>query len=241
MTPLLMVATPCPGGEVSSLYARSVLNLQRACLGHGDVRFDSVAHWADSLTTRAKQGLITQFLGHPDATHLLFIDPGVGFWPDQVFRLLKFDAEVAAAAVPRKGAGASAAETGDPTLFFDFKFAPPYGPGKDGFVQADTAGTGFMLLKRSALRTMAEKYPDSRYRSDLVNDPRDPRYYSFALFNCLVEPGGGRFLDADESFCRRWIQTGGEIWVDLENALKGVGPVVQGTANYGSRRGAPLQ
>src|SRR5579862_4769935 len=116
-----MIATPCPGGEVSSLYARSVLNLQGACLGRGDVRFDSVAHWSDSLTTRAKQGLITQFLGHPGATHLLFIDPGVGFWPDQVFRLLKFDAEVAAAAVPRKGAGAGPVEVAEPARLFDFE------------------------------------------------------------------------------------------------------------------------
>ena len=238
MTPLLMIATPCPGGEVSSLYARSVLNLQRACLGRPDVRFDSVAHWSDSLTTRAKQGLFTQFLGHPDATHLLFIDPGVGFWPDQVFRLLKFDVEAAAAAVPRKGAGAAATE---PAQLFDFEPEAAPSQGKDGFVPARTAGTGFLLLKRSACTTMAEKYPDLRYRSDLVGDPGDPRYYSFALFNCLVEPGGGRFLGADESFCRRWKQTGGEIWVDLESALKGVGPVVQGPANYGSKRGAPSQ
>src|SRR5208283_1184024 len=79
MTARLMIGTPCIGGQVSSLYARSVLNFQKACLGRDDARLELVAHWGDSLTTRARQGLVTQFLGHPTATHLLFINSNFGF------------------------------------------------------------------------------------------------------------------------------------------------------------------
>ncbi len=232
MTSNLLIAAPCPAGQVSSLFVRSVLNFQRACWGREDLCFDSLAQWTDSLTTRAKQGLVTQFLGHPTATHLLLASPQVGFWPDQVFRLLQFDAEVSAAALP-------VPEPADPKRIWEFEPEGNSPPARDGFVQARWAGSGFLLLKRSALKAMTEKYTDLRYRSDLVGDPQDSRYHSWALFNCLVEEGGGRLLGADESFCRRWTQMGGEIWVDLESALKGVGPVVQGPGNYGSKRGAP--
>jgi len=232
MTPNLLIAVPCPGGQVSSLFARSVLNFQRACWGRNDIQFDSLAQWTDSLTTRAQQGLVTQFLGHPSATHLLLARPQVGFWPDQVFRLLKFDAEVAAAVL-------SLPEPTDPKRIWEFEPEDPSAPARDGFVRARWAGTGLMLLKRPALKAMTAKYADLQYRSDLVGDPQDSRYHSWALFNCMVGEGGGKLLGADESFCRRWTQMGGEIWVDLESALKGVGPVVQGPANYGSKRGAP--
>ena len=239
MTARLFLATPCPGGQVSSLYARSVLNLQAACRLGGGVQLDSAAHWVDSLSTRAKQGLITQFLGHPTATHLLFVDAGLGFWPDQVFRLLKFDADVTAAAVPRKVPGQAAPSATDPGSLFDFEPDGPNAPSRDGFVRARSAATGLMLLKRGALKALTEKYPDLRYRSELVTDPGDPRYFSTALFNGLVGKDGERVLEGDGSFCRRWTGLGGEIWVDLENALKGLGPVVQAVALYGSSRGAP--
>jgi hypothetical protein len=232
MSAVLLIGTPCFGGQLSSLYVRSVLNLQAACLGREDLKFDSVAQWGDSLITRARQGLVTQLLGHPTATHLLFIDSSVGFWPDQVFRLLKFDGDIAAAAVPRNAMDRQGRKEGPPgeapapETLFDFEPEDLPSAPRNGFVRARAAGTGLMLIKRSALRAMTEKYRDLRYRSELVSDPADPRYWSYALFNCLAEGGQGRFLNEDESFCRRWTRMGGEIWVDLESGLKGVGPVL---------------
>jgi hypothetical protein len=232
MTPVLLIGTPCFGGQVSSRYARSVLNFQAACLGRNDIKFDSVAHWGDSLITRARQGLVTQFLGHSTATHLLFVDSDVGFWPDQVFRLLKFDADIAAAAILRKSTSRETRREGESgqvpktETIFDFESEIPSSVERNGFVKARTVGTGLMLIKRSVLKAMTEKYRDLRYRSEFSSKPDDLRYWSYALFNCLTERDRGRFLNEDESFCHRWTQMGGEIWVDLESGLKGVGPVL---------------
>ena len=231
MTSVILIGTPCFGGQVSSLYAQSVLNFQKACLGRDKVRFDSVALWGDSLITRARQGLITQLLGHPSTTHLLFIDGNVGFAPSQVFRLIEFDADIAAAAVPRNGGIAGGAQVGkgtnltEPTRIYEYEQVGSASEERKGFVRAKSAGTGMMLIKRSALKAMADKYADLRYKSEFSNTPTDPRYWSYALFNCLIDGERG-FLSGDESFCLRWTQMGGEIWVDLESALKGVGPTV---------------
>lgn len=229
MTARLMIGTPCIGGLVSSLYARSVLNFQKACLGRDDVRLELVAHWGDSLTTRAKQGLVTQFLGHPAATHLLFIDGDVGFRPDQIYRLLELNADITAGAFSRCSP--------DPLLPtkvkdnvesnpYDFEPERSIPASKDGFVKAIYAGTGLMLIKREALRAMIQKYGDLRYRSEFGTAPDDPRYWSYAIFNCMIGGKNGRFLSGDESFCKRWTDMNGEIWVDLESALKGVGPKI---------------
>ncbi len=229
MTSHIMIGTPCMNGQVSSRYARSVLNFQKNCASLSDVRLALVAHWGDSLTTRARQGLVTQFLGHPTATHLLFIDGHIGFNPEQVLRLLKFDADITAAAIPRQDIEPRnrAEEISLPgSSQFHFEPEETHPLGKNGFVKARCVSSGFMLLKRAALQTMVEKYKDLRYRSEFKTTPEDPRYWSYALFNCFIEEKTKTFLNADESFCSRWISLGCEIWVDLENGQKGLGPIV---------------
>jgi hypothetical protein len=46
----------------------------------------------------AQHSIVSRFLDTPGATHLLFIDADIGFQPEQVFRLLEFDADFTAAA-----------------------------------------------------------------------------------------------------------------------------------------------
>src|ERR1700751_2246552 len=92
----LVVATPCFGGQVTSIYASSLFALQRAVHKMSNVDLKVHLRDGDALITRARANLVTLFLDDPAATHLLFIDADIGFTPDQVFRLI----ESGAAAVP---------------------------------------------------------------------------------------------------------------------------------------------
>jgi hypothetical protein len=46
----------------------------------------------------------------------------------------------------------------------------------------------------------------------------------FALFDCIIDPDTGAYLSEDYSFCRRWRQIGGEIWIDIASKLTHTGP-----------------
>ena len=98
----LVVATPCFGGQVSSIYASSIFQLQRAIRSISNIEFKVLLRDGDALITRARANLMTQFLDDPTATHFLFVDADIGFEPEQVFRLIESGADVVAGVYPIK-------------------------------------------------------------------------------------------------------------------------------------------
>src|ERR1700716_4266415 len=98
----LMVATPCFGGQVASIYASSIFHLQRAVRSMSNMDLKVLMRDGDALITRARANLVTLFLDDPAATHLLFVDADIGFEPEQVFRLIESGADVVAGVYPIK-------------------------------------------------------------------------------------------------------------------------------------------
>ena len=98
----LVVATPCFGGQVSSIYTASLFKLQIALRSYSDIKLKLEMQQNDALITRARANLVSAFLDDPAATHLLFIDADIGFEPEQVLRLLACGADVCAGVYPIK-------------------------------------------------------------------------------------------------------------------------------------------
>ncbi len=234
--PHVVIGTPCYGGQVYSNFANSLLKLQAACAKRGGVDLSVNMMWGDALITRARQNIVTQFLDDATATHLLFIDADIVFEPDQFFRLLDFNAEMSAAAYPTKKVDWDKARVLSQSGVKDLKSSalsyvveftdPKKIEMKNGFGKVKYAGTGFLMITRETLLKMIAKYPELKYSGQhLAQDPFKGSEFRYALFNCFIEPETGVYLSEDYSFCRRWTDMGGEIWMDLKSQLTHVGPM----------------
>jgi hypothetical protein len=226
----LVVGTPCYRGQVTSAYFSSILKLQEACQREG-IALSFLMLDGDDLVQRARQDIVADFMEIRGASHLLFIDADIGFEPDQVFRLLQFKADVVAATYPLKNidwvkvraavlAGWEKLESAGLQYVLEVAQPPQV---RDGFVRVLSTGTGFLLLRRSALAALMERYLELRYSRGKGGTDRGP--WAYTLFNCLIDGVDGPYLSEDYSFCRLWTRMGGEIWVDLNSRLNHVGQV----------------
>jgi hypothetical protein len=234
----LMVATPCFGGQVSSIYAGSVFHLQRAVHSRPNIDLAVVIRDGDALITRARANLVTLFLDDPSATHLLFVDADIGFAPDQVFRLIESGADVVAGVYPIKRINWEKAkrmlESNRPRISsaaLDYVFEiddPDHIAVVNGFTRVRFAGTGFLMIRRHVLERMCRHpaYASLQFSGEHSLDALAGSPNRFALFECMIDPTTGNYLSEDFAFCKRWTDIGGEIWVDIESRLDHVGPSV---------------
>ena len=102
----VMIATPCYGGQLSEGYLHGVMSVtQSAAKNNYRVHLNTMGN--ESLVTRARNTLVSQFLDadddNPDLfTHLMFIDSDIGFNGDAVSRMVLSDYDVACGVYPRK-------------------------------------------------------------------------------------------------------------------------------------------
>jgi hypothetical protein len=232
----LVVATPCFGGQVASIYAHSIFGLQRAVYGLSNVRMTLHMRDGDALITRARANLVTLFLDDPTATHLLFLDADIGFTPEQVFRLVESGADVSAGVYPIKrinwDKAKRAMERDQPNLAaasldYVLKIDDPDNIVViNGFTRVSYAGTGFLMIRRHVLEKMCQAYASLQFFREHSHDALADSQNRFALFECMIEPETGTYLSEDFAFCKRWTALGGEIWADLRSELDHVGPSV---------------
>ena len=233
--PYLKIMTPCFGGQVTALYANSLLKLSLAAQKRG-LKFGWRLLAGDALITRARAECVALFLEESAATHLLFIDADIGFEPEQAFRLLDYDADVVAAAYPLKGIDWEAVKTAiaagvrNPEAAA-MRYCPNFGDDEEihaerDFARVSRAGAGFLMIRRAALLRLCAAYPQLRYRRiHALPDPLNDSPHRAALFDPMIDRDSGEYLGDDIAFCRRWTDIGGEIWLDLHSRLTHVGPM----------------
>jgi hypothetical protein len=232
----LAVATPCFGGQLSSIYVQSIFRLQGALRAKSNVEMKVLLRDGDALITRARANLMTQFLDDASATHFLFIDADIGFEPEQVFRLIECGADMVAGVYPIKRVNWDKArrliENKRQSLApgaLDYVLEledPDHVAVVNGFTRIRYAGTGFLMIRRHVFEKMCAAYPSLQFFREHSHDDLVGSRNRFALFECMIDPATGTYLSEDFAFCKRWTDIGGEIWADLQSRLDHVGPSV---------------
>jgi hypothetical protein len=224
----LFIATPCYDGNLSSGYVMALLALQRMLI-RSRIGNDVCLH-SDSLITRARNRISERFLLQPEYTHLLFIDADISFDPETVLRYLEFDKDIVAGIYPIKKLNlhelrrlpvdddsVAEAATYEYSSAIDMNSADI----QDGFAKVEYAASGFMLIRRQVLESMATHYPELKYQDDCTGDGISVCH---GFFNTIIHEGC--FLPEDYSFCKRWRDMGGEIWADVAGRFDHIGRYV---------------
>jgi hypothetical protein len=236
----IFVGTPMYGGQCAGMFCKSTNDLAALGAKYGvDVKFYYLFN--ESLVQRARNYVVDEFM-RSDCTHLMFIDSDVGFRANDVLTLLAIQTlhpdqyDVVTGPYPKKTIAwekvKKAVEMGKGENPFDldmytadYVFNPIKGQTSfrlDEPVEVSEAGTGFMLIPRSALEKYRDAYPQLKYLPDHVRTKNfDGSREITAFFDCEIDPNSKRYLSEDYFFCHKARDIGIKIhmcpWMELQH------------------------
>ena len=236
----IFVGVPMYGGQCSGMFCKSTNDLATMCAKYGiPLRFYYLTN--ESLVQRARNYIVDSFL-QSDSTHLMFIDADISFNARDVLTLLAVNvsdpnrynivtAPYAKKTISwekvKKAVDAGMAENPFDLAKYagDFVFNAP--PGTDSIkldepAEIMEAGTGFMMIPRTAFEKYEQAYPEYKYRPDhLRSDNFDGTREIMAYFDCEIDPESKRYLSEDYFFCRNARKIGITVhmcpWIELDH------------------------
>ena len=210
----IFVATPAFGFQTYINYVNGVLNTISAKPPEDlSYSFNFHIHAGGALISYARNECVRKFL-ESDCTKLLFIDADIGFGPENVWRLLRKDVDFAIAPYVTKSLN----------KIEDTRFILSFGNedlkvDEDGFIPVTSGPAGFMMLDRAVFDKLGKAYPECKTKMvHLQNGEQVTTDNYTTYFDCIIDEELGS-LGEDISFCRRWVEMGGDIYCDTYAAL----------------------
>ena len=223
-TPHIFVATPMYGGMCAGFYTQSLLQLQK-CFAEQGITASFSFMFNESLITRARNGLVQNFLKMENATHLMFIDADIRFFAEHVPAMIDADKDIICGIYPKKEINwpfvRDAIEKGIPNeqlQYFTGSFVvnlkdysgnvtvPINEP-----VEIWNGGTGFMLIKREVFEKLSEVVPS--YTNNIVDLSGNLAIEPIKeYFTTSIEPETNVLMSEDYHFCRLARLNGMSVW-----------------------------
>jgi hypothetical protein len=204
----------------------------------------------DSLVSRARNNLVAKAMSRKETTHLLFIDNDISWTPTDVFKLLLADKYLVGGVYPLKkyywdrlaenGVGntfvkenlekkAKHGLTNIPDediiqnnlLRYNVNFIDNVLQIEKNLTKVKHIATGFMMIKRATIEKMSEQFPETKYVDDVGFLSGNENDFAYALFDCGVEEG--HYFSEDWLFCHRWMNMGGNVYLDVSINLTHTG------------------
>ena len=222
--PVVFIATPMYGGQCAGWYTQSILEMVNI-FGQNGVQAQFSFMFNESLITRARNALAHQFL-KTNATHLMFIDSDIKFNPNDIIKMLNADKEIICGIYPKKEINwHTVKQAMDKQVPQDqlkhhtgsfvvnlVNYAGEVTVPVNEPVEIFNGGTGFMLIKREAFETLADKVPEySNDVGDLSGQMKEAEKIK-EFFATSIEPETNRLLSEDYHFCRIYRLAGGKVW-----------------------------
>ena len=186
----VLIGTPSYDGKVDVWFANSLVNTIR--LTPPDTVIVPVYMAYDALVQRARNDLVKLAL-EEEFDDLIFIDADQEWNPEWINILLNHDADVVGGTVVKKS---------DIPAFNVKALAEGLTTGKNGLMEVECVGTGFLRLSRKALQDVwdiSEEYTNEGKTNRMVFD---------------IKIMNGELVSEDNVFCRKWHGLGGKVYID---------------------------
>lgn len=203
----VLIAIPAMDGTIHMGTMRALLAELLGLIQAGWL-FDIYEVVGCSLMEDARNLCVSRMLGS-DFTDLMFIDSDVCWEPGAMIKLLMHPVDIVGAVYRHRR---------DPVTWpvkwleeRDELWADP----ATGLLEVEGAPTGFLRITRAA----AEKMVAS---AEWYHDAQAPDGKSWMLFDRIRDANHQKWGE-DFSFCKRWREMGGQVWIDPEIEMGHIG------------------
>ena len=204
----IAVAIPAYTGMVHLGTMRALIADMVALMQRGD-RFTILDECGNGIIADARALIVAKFLAS-DCTDLFFLDWDVIWQAGAMVRLIDAPVDFCAAVYPQRK---------DP-ISFPVQYIPErpelWADPETGLLEVAGVAAGFMRCSRTMLERMVGLYRRTEFFCEKAPDQR-----AWALFDSWWD--GKVKYGEDYSFCRRWREIGGKVWVDPEIKMGHVG------------------
>jgi hypothetical protein len=194
----IMIAIPAYTGQIHLGTMRSLMTDLLALKDRGDA-FEVHDECGNALIADARAQIVAQFLAS-DNDMLVFIDADVSWERGALLKLIDAPVDMVAGIYPQRK---------DPINYCVKWIDKPELQAVDGLLEVLGVPAGFMKLSRVQLEKMVEQYPDTEFYCE--NAPEHRAWALFADYRI-----GKHKMGEDYSFCKRWTDMGGKVWIDPE-------------------------
>lgn len=243
----LCILTPCFAGQCTTNYVICLMNTMELFRNMGILlRIEFCKN--DSLVSRARNNLVAKAMSDPEVTHIMFIDNDITWNPNDILKLIQSNKEIVGGIYPLKSYDWS--KMSNPhfikdnierkeksalkdklsnekmvkynLLKYNVNYLDPMLHVEHNLAKVKHIATGFMMIQRSCIEKMMERYFYTKYTDDVsFLDPHENKM-AYALFDCGV--CDDHYYSEDWMFCDRWSKMGGSIWIDISINLTHSGP-----------------
>lgn len=230
----IFVATPVHS-DCSIHYTQSLLEFQRYCYEKKiGVTFQL---FKSSLVTQGRNLSVGGFM-ESKHTHLLFIDSDIDFEAKSIQAMIDKDKDVISVPYPMKTfnwdkmfANFKEGKIKNPIeLAMNGNTYPMRLPNEDNFniengcIEVSHSPTGCMLIKRSVIEKMIEKYPEMRIsQPTIINGKPVEKPFLYNFFDTMFNPVDHTYMGEDFAFCKRWKDIGGKCHAIIDQLITHVG------------------
>jgi hypothetical protein len=95
---------------------------------------------------------------------------------------------------------------------------------ENGCIEVSHSPTGCMLIKRSVIEKMIEKYPEMRIsQPTIINGKPMEKPFLYNFFDTMFDPVTHTYMGEDFAFCKRWKDIGGKCHAIVDQLITHVG------------------